>query len=419
MKKLIPLLLLIGVVALAFAQETGSIAGVVTDSVTSNPIVGTRVNAMGGHHQRGGYAITNENGQYLIENLQPGSYQVSAVAQGYLVKHYPEPVAVVAGQTTPDINFALAPMPPPPLPGGISGIVTDSATGNPIADANVEACGHTRGHARTNINGEYLIENLLPGDYRVTATAQGYLPKHYPDMVTVLEGQVTPSINFALAPFVRPPTGSISGIVTDSVTGNPIAHAMVMVHVPPSHNGPHGRAPGVAFTDNSGAYVINNLLPGNYQVEANARGYTHKIYPDSVTVVEYQTTPNINFALAPYIPPQPGSISGIVTDSTTGAPIAGAVVMAMKTGRHPLPGGRAITNADGTYTIENLMSGEYRVITNAQGYEHKVYPDPVVVQEGQNTPNINFVLVPHTQNLKVNPQIRLNPTNTRPSRAGR
>jgi len=63
MKKLIPLLLLIGVVALAFAQETGSIAGVVTDSVTSNPIVGARVDAMGGHHQRGGYAITNENGQ--------------------------------------------------------------------------------------------------------------------------------------------------------------------------------------------------------------------------------------------------------------------------------------------------------------------------------------------------------------------
>lgn len=295
----------------------------VTDSVTSNPIVGARVNAMGGHHQRGGYAITNENGEYLIENLQPGSYQVSAMAHGYLAKHYPEPVAVVAGQTTPDINFALAPLPPPPLPGGISGVVTDSATGNPIVGARVNAMGghHQRGgYAITNQNGEYTIANLRPGSYTVKASAAGYTPKVYPEPVVVLEGQITP---------------------------------------------------------------------------------------------------NINFALALFVPPQPGSISGIVTDSTTGNPIAGATVMAMQTGRHHSHGGHAVTGPDGTYTIENLMPGEYRVMAYAQGFAHKAYPDSVVVQEGQNTSNINFVLAPRSQNLQVNPQIRLNPTNTRPSRAGR
>jgi large repetitive protein len=323
MRKLIPLLLFMGVFAIAFAAGTGGISGIVTDSVTGAPIIGAHVGVM-----HGGFAITNENGEYLIENLMPGSYQVSAMAQGYSPKHYPEPVAVVEGQTTPNINFALV-------------------------------------------------------------------------------------------AFVPPVTGSISGVVTDSVTGNPIAHAMVMVHAPRSHHGSHGRAPGVAFTDSSGAYLINNLLPGNYQVEANVRGYIRKIYPDSVTVVGDQNTPNIDFSLAAYVPPQPGSISGIVIDSITGAPIAGAMVSAMEAGRHHMPGGHAITNADGIYTIENLMPGEYRVIANAQGYEHKVYPDPVVVQEGLNTPDINFALTPGTQNLKINPQIKLKTSNTKPSRVER
>ncbi len=101
MKNLIPILLIIGVFALSFAAGTGSISGVVTDSVTGNPIVGARVSVM-----RGGYAITNQNGEYTIENLRPGSYQVKASAAGFSPKIYPEPVVVIEGQITPNINFA-------------------------------------------------------------------------------------------------------------------------------------------------------------------------------------------------------------------------------------------------------------------------------------------------------------------------
>ncbi len=276
--------------------------------------------------------------------------------------------------------------------GGISGIVTDSATGNPIIGARV--CAMRGGCATTNENGEYLIENLRPGSYRVTASATGYRCQTYPEMVTVVEGQITSDINFALVPFTPSQPGGISGLVTDSVTGNPIVGARVWAR------GDRIHCSGSAVTNENGEYVIGNLIPGSYRVTATAQSYAPKTYPEPVVVVEGQITPNINFALAPFVPPQPGSISGIVTDKNTGAPIANAVVMAatMRRRHHPGPGfARAITGPDGTYTIENLLPGEYRVMAHAIGYERQIYPELVTVQAGQNTPDINFALVPITQ----------------------
>uniref|UniRef100_A0A7C6EEG0 Carboxypeptidase regulatory-like domain-containing protein n=1 Tax=candidate division WOR-3 bacterium TaxID=2052148 RepID=A0A7C6EEG0_UNCW3 len=291
--------------------------------------------------------------------------------------------------------------------GGISGVVTDSVTGNPIIGARV--CAMHGGCATTNENGAYLIENLRPGDYRVTASASGYRCKTYPEMVTVVAGQVTENINFALAPFTPPQPGGISGVVTDSATGNPIVGARV--HAMGGH-----RICGSATTNENGEYLIQNLPAGSYRVTAGAQGYTPKTYPEPVSVVEGQITPNINFALTPFIPPTPGSISGTVTDKNTGEPIAGAVVMAarMRRGHHPGRGfARALTGPDGTYTIENLLPGEYRVMAHALGFKRQVYPELVVVQEGQNTPNINFELLPISINqgqtlekIKIRPATR-------------
>lgn len=300
------------------------------------------------------------------------------------------PILLIAGVFT--LSFAAG-------TGSISGVVTDSVTGNPIVGARV--CAMRGGNTITNESGEYLIENLTPGDYRVTASAEGYCGKTYPDMVTVVDGQTTTNINFALAPCVPPPRGSISGVVTDSVTGNPIVGARVSV-----------MRGGYAITNQNGEYAIENLRPGSYQVRASAAGYTPKVYPEPVIVIEGQITPNINFALAPFVPPQPGSISGIVADAKTGNPIAGAVVNArtMIGNHHRNVNGRAITNPDGTYIIENLLPGDYRVMANAGGYTRQTYPELVVVTAGHNTPNINFSLTPAPQIQRMRNQVRP-PTN--------
>ncbi len=200
MRNLIPLILLLGIITLAFAGATGGISGIVTDSATGNPIVGARVCAM-----RGGNALTNENGEYLIENLNPGDYRVTASAEGYRCKTYPAMVTVVSGQITPNINFALSPF-VPPATGSISGTVT-TKTGEPIAGAVIMATtmrrhrpGRGIGRAVSGSDGTYLIDALRPGEYRVMARAQGFKPAVYPELVVVQEGQNTPNINFVLIP---------------------------------------------------------------------------------------------------------------------------------------------------------------------------------------------------------------------------
>lgn len=279
----------------------GAISGIVTDSITGNPIPNARLNARKINGHGGGMAVTDENGYYIIQNLPPGSYMVNCCAPNYYPKHYPNPVEVIAGQTTTDINFALRPYTPPPPPGergSISGIVTDSITGNPIPNTRVTACGPSCGQAITNENGEYIIENLLPGQYRVNANAPNYFPKRYPEMVTVYPNQNTSNINFQLVPRFAPPrgTGSISGVVLDSLTNEPIANAQIIAML---HLGRRPRIVGRGITDAEGKYIIENLPTGDYLVIARAFNYYPKRYPELVHVENGQNTPNINFLLAP------------------------------------------------------------------------------------------------------------------------
>lgn len=307
MKKYFALLFGLVLATSVFAQTTGSITGVVTDSATGNPIFHAMVMARTSNgHCMGYHAITDSSGIYTIANLPAGNYAVQAMAMGYQFKSYPNPVVVVAGQITADINFALAPFGPPPPPpppppgsGSISGVVTDSATGVPIfgamviaASSNHMCCGS---RAFTDSTGAYTIRNLIAGNYQVTASARNYLTRHYPTAVTVDSGQNTPNINFALVPRGTPPPppnpGSISGVVTDSATGLPIFHAMVVTHLRHFERR--------AFTDSTGAYTISNLRPGNYRVMSMAMNYIPKMYPDPVIVIIGQNTPDINFALAP------------------------------------------------------------------------------------------------------------------------
>lgn len=55
----------------------------------------------------------------------------------------------------------------------IRGIVADSATGEKLPFANVVLVGTNKG-AATNMNGFYLIPNVLPGEYEMTASSIGY-----------------------------------------------------------------------------------------------------------------------------------------------------------------------------------------------------------------------------------------------------
>ncbi len=298
MKKLLSILFGIAVATTLFAQTTGAISGIVTDSATGAPVINAMVTACSHATICGGRAVTDSNGYYLIDNLNEGNYLVVAHARNYRSFRYPDSVAVVAGQTTADINFILIPrMTPPQNAGTISGVVIDSTTNLPIAGAVVMA-KHRRITVRaiTGADGSYSLVNVRPGTYRVSAHKQGYAPQMYPDPVMLEPNGSVTGINFALVPGSVPPpqgTGSISGSVINAVTQLPIANAVVHVCMPSGHHG------AMARTAADGTYTIPNLAAGNYQVNASAMGYQPFNYPTPVTVVDNQNTAGIDFALQP------------------------------------------------------------------------------------------------------------------------
>jgi hypothetical protein len=226
-----------------------------------------------------------------------------------------------------------------PTTGTISGTVTDASTSARISGASVSTQPTTT-TVTTNAQGNFTISNVSPGAYTVTASVSGYSTDS--TSITVTAGQ-TAIANLALQPATA--TGTISGTVTDEGTGMPIVGASVSTQ------------PGTAIvtTDAQGSYTISDVSTGLYTVTASASGYLTD--STSITVTAGQTA-IANLALQPAT----GTISGTVTDEGTGMPIVGASVSTQ-------PGTAIVTtDAQGSYTISDVLPGFYTVTASASGY---------------------------------------------------
>lgn len=346
----------------ALMTNPGSISGTVTDVVTTNPIAGALVQVFNGSIVVGS-ADTDGSGNYTISDLAPGNYAVAASADGYQSKIVG---ASVTGGATITVDFALE-IPP----GTIEGTVTEATTGNPIPGATINVFqGVTLvASVLTDSNGQYSISEFAPGDYLVTANADLHQQQVKAGTVTA---NATTTIDFAL----DPNPGAIAGQVTDAVTTDPIAGAIIKVY--------SGQIlVSTALSDPNGDYQIPNLSPGNYILTASKATYQTQAKGATVTA---GTTTIIDFALvAP-----PGAIAGTVTDAVTTNPIVGARVSVFS-GQAFIAG--ALTDVNGNYTIPDLAPGQYTVIASA-GTNYQTAAQGATVVGGMTT-TVDFALQPN------------------------
>ena len=342
----------------AFAAEgAGAISGTVTAAVSHENLQGIEVVVYeAGEELPVGFATTKANGEYMVEGLASGPYKVEFSAGfesglNYVSQYYDdasslaaaEPVPVTQGAATPGIDAELQ------EGGELSGTVTRYTPSEDIVPLkNIEvtvypATGMERpvGFATTKADGEYTVEGLASGSYKVEfsvgfESALNYVTQYYEDAptlaaaasVSVTQGATTKGINAELRA-----GGEIEGTVTDASTHAAVSNAEVEVL------GAGGVADGEALTDANGQYTIGGLATGSYVVRFASERYIAQYYDDqssfatanAVEVAQESTTTAVDAALVPKAPvnavapvasgtPAAGHTLSCSTGSWTGTP---------------------------------------------------------------------------------------------------
>ncbi len=356
----------------------GSISGRVTDE-SNAPLVGYRVEVRTLDNFPVSEAQTDNDGNYQIDWLLPGEYKVFFEGRpGLYLDEWScnEPdfnmactIFVWANQLSPGVDAQLAAY--STLFGSISGRVTDESNA-PLVGYRVEVRtldNFPVSEAQTDDDGNYQIDWLLPGEYKVFFEGRPGLcldewSCNEPDFnmactIFVWENQLSPGVDAQLAAY-NTLFGSISGRVTDESNAPLVGYR---VEVRTLDNFPVSETQ----TDNDGNYQIDWLLPGEYKVFFEGRPGLYLDEwscnePDfnmacTIFVWANQLNPGIDAQLAAYSTLF-GSISGRVTDESN-APLVGYRVEVRTLDNFPVS--EAQTDDDGNYQIDWLLPGEYKV----------------------------------------------------------
>ena len=253
--------------------------------------------------------------------------------------------------------------------GSISGTVTSAATAGPLSGIDVQLFNGPGQvvDVKSDAAGNYTFTGLAPDPHYVVAFSnQDYVTQYYngkpsaptATFVPVSSGQSVTGINAVMQ---LDSQYTVVGNVTDSVTQAPVQGEGVQLMTP------SGQTVAGASTEPNGNYALA-APPGTYVVKfANGTTRYWDQYSndkaslstaDPVTVTAGRVTANVNAALIPA-----GSISGTVTNASTGAPAAGAIVDGFTS-----PGvyvGEATTDSSGRYTLRTSGIGASMSATNS------------------------------------------------------
>ena len=260
------------------------------------------------------------------------------------------------------------------LGASISGRVTDAESGAPLANVEVGSDNvlndGSDANTRTGDDGRYILRGMAPGSYRIQAEADegAYIEQYYnnrlgrdaAEILVVRAAEVIEDINFALET-----GGTISGIVSDKITGLPLRDVRIRSRSAEYDTGSD------ANTDASGKYVLNGLAPGSHRIWADTEQspYIQTYYrdvirwddADRITIIGKEEVKGIDLSLE-----QGSTVSGSVLDAETGRPISGLNIRARMVDGDD--SAWADTGFDGTYTLWGIPEGIQEIRVRGEGY---------------------------------------------------
>ena len=317
---------------------------------------------------------TNEQGEILIADLEPGVYSVRETAtdsshildvREYHMELFPGKTSTLTIENQKRPNLIV--------------YKHDADTGEPIANTVFEvraADGHSVDQIKTDSEGEAELKNLLLGVYEIIEKS---VPSPYlldaPSQLATLYPNRDHAVYFENH---QKPNLTVKKV--DSVTGDPLQGAKFQV-IYASNNTGSGEINdlGTFYTDENGQFQLTGLRDGWYKVteQEPPTGYaikeaTQEVYIKSGTgkVLTFENIPLSALVVWKY-------------DSVTGAAVQGAVFQVKYLTGTSGTGGTVIgtykTSANGSFTVTGLKEGTYIVEELASDSGHVIDSAPQTV----------------------------------------
>ena len=216
---------------------------------------------------------------------------------------------------------------------------------------------------RSSASGNYRIVGIPPSRYRMAASARGFAPGEAAattargtSSLTLHAGEERKGIDIALIP------GGVElrGVVSD-VFGGVVEGARIIIrqhsHQPRIEGRNSGPVVPVHATTAADGTFVTWVARGDLELDAVAEGYGH------ASTRMRAPGPTVSISLLPE-----STLSGIVVDRATRAPVAGArVVLRSWSETNSTEETATFSDDDGRFEIEGLVPGRYRPVAYADG----------------------------------------------------
>lgn len=292
-------------------------------------------------------AVTDDTGRFRFERLLPGRYSASASIRGLSTS--PVDVALPTADASQEVTLTVAEG--ALIRGQVSGLGEASRAG-----VSVNASGPESYFAstRTAADGTFELTGAPKGAISVRANAGDFLTgsRSASAQVVVAEGQAEVAVEVVFETGFR-----VNGHVTRG--GRPVTDAMVTAF-PQS---PGGRS-ATDRTDEAGAYVLEGLKEGTYNIDANILSGSGAPIHRKVEITGDATID---------LEAPPGRLAGTVVEADTKRPVGEARVQVEDVGTGPGPqaffGMGATTDSSGRFSIEGLDPKPYRLVVQKAAYQ--------------------------------------------------
>lgn len=311
---------------------SGTIVGRVVDAATAAPIAGAtiqRIDATPASVSSAG------DGSFALASLAPGAFAVRISKVGYTSREFS--VQIGAGQT---LQFGTVQLSRASLTADLSGTVR-SNTGAALSGVIVSV---GTASALTDSAGAYSLTELDAGAATIQVTKSGYRTvtadvefvagQHYSFSPTLYPTSTNP-----------PATATLRGRVVDAATQQPLAGASVT------------RGATTISTGADGRFELTGLPAGAFALAIEANGYLGVTASGSLA-----NGVNDIGSIGLNAVPATSTLSGLVSDATSGTPIIGASIVVEG------QSGNAVSGSDGRYTIAGVSGSRVTLLVTASGY---------------------------------------------------